>query len=69
MKKWKKDIGNDALKFAELAKQVSKCPSGKSNGGHLGKFKLGDMVPPFDKALFSPKNDVGQVIGTYYDVR
>jgi peptidyl-prolyl cis-trans isomerase C len=69
MKKWKKDIGNDALKFAELAKQVSKCPSGKSNGGHLGKFKLGDMVPPFDKAVFSPKNDVGQVIGTYYDVR
>jgi peptidyl-prolyl cis-trans isomerase C len=64
MKRWKEELGNDAKKFAQLAKEVSVCPSGKSNGGHLGKFKLGDMVPPFDKAVFSPKNDVGQVIGT-----
>jgi hypothetical protein len=28
-----------------LAKMHSKCPSGKSAGGKLGKFKPGMMVP------------------------
>lgn len=29
LRKWKKEIGNDAGKFAELAKRHSVCPSGK----------------------------------------
>lgn len=61
--KMKQEINNDKQKFAEYAKKFSTCPSGKSAGGSLGKFNMGAMVPPFDKAVFSPKNLVGEVIG------
>ena len=39
-------------KFEKLAKDFSKCPSGKS-GGALGEFNRGMMVKPFDDAAFS----------------
>lgn len=38
--------------FAEMAKQHSKCPSGRQ-GGDLGEFGPGQMVPEFDKVVFS----------------
>merc|ERR1711865_883824 len=38
--------------FAELAAKHSTCPSGKS-GGSLGEFGPGQMVPEFDKVVFS----------------
>ncbi|MBY5922229.1 peptidylprolyl isomerase PpiC [Ferrimonas balearica] len=38
--------------FQTLAKKHSTCPSGKK-GGHLGEFRKGDMVPTFDKAVFT----------------
>lgn len=37
--------------FAVLAKKHSKCPSGKE-GGSLGTFGKGDMVPEFDRVVF-----------------
>jgi peptidyl-prolyl cis-trans isomerase C len=43
------DAGAD---FAELAKQHSTGPTGK-NGGDLGWFEAGQMVPPFAEALQS----------------
>ena len=46
--------------FAEAAKAVSKCPSGKK-GGELGEFSKGQMVPEFDKVVFNEK--VGVVHG------
>jgi peptidyl-prolyl cis-trans isomerase C len=46
-----------------LAKQHSKCPSGKSAGGKLGTFRPGEMVPPFNKAVFDKENKVGECIG------
>ncbi|MCP3944923.1 MAG: peptidylprolyl isomerase [Desulfobacteraceae bacterium] len=38
--------------FGELAKQHSKCPSG-SQGGDLGEFGPGQMVPEFDTVVFN----------------
>ena len=46
--------------FAEVARENSLCPSSR-NGGDLGEFGPGQMVPEFDKAVFS--SDVGVVIG------
>ena len=39
-------------KFQTLAKKYSSCPSAKK-GGDLGEFKKGQMVPQFDKAVFT----------------
>ncbi|EIC83560.1 peptidylprolyl isomerase PpiC [Serratia sp. M24T3] len=38
--------------FQELARKHSTCPS-KRDGGSLGEFRKGDMVPAFDKVVFS----------------
>ena len=38
--------------FAELAREHSKCPSGRK-GGDLGEFGPGQMVEEFDKVVFS----------------
>jgi len=41
--------------FAKLAKKLSLCPSGKKAGGDLGEVRPGQMVKPFDKAVFKGK--------------
>ena len=52
--------------FAELAKQHSGCPS-SANGGSLGTFGPGQMVPAFDKAAFSQKiGDIGEIVETNF---
>ena len=38
--------------FAENAKKHSTCPSSKQ-GGALGTFKQGQMVPAFDRVVFN----------------
>ncbi len=38
--------------FADMAKQHSTCPSG-GQGGDLGSFGRGQMVPEFDTAVFT----------------
>ena len=42
------------------AKEGSECPSA-AQGGTLGRFKRGAMVPKFDDVVFS--GEVGQVLG------
>lgn len=38
--------------FAALAREHSDCPSGQQ-GGDLGEFRPGQMVPEFDRVVFS----------------
>ena len=42
--------------FAEIAKEMSECPSGQK-GGSLGEFVPGQMVESFDKVVFSAEVD------------
>jgi len=63
LERMKKDVRGDYSKFQNLARKFSKCPSGKADGGRLGTFKPGMMVPAFDRAIFDKGNKVGEVIG------
>lgn len=38
--------------FAQQARKISQCPSGKQ-GGSLGSFGRGQMVPEFDRVVFN----------------
>ena len=46
--------------FGDMAKEHSDCPSGKDGGG-LGSFGPGQMVPEFDTVVFN--EEVGAVHG------
>ena len=47
----KSEIENGA-DFAQLAKENSSCPSSRE-GGELGSFGRGQMVPEFDEVVFT----------------
>ncbi|MBK8190603.1 MAG: peptidylprolyl isomerase [Vampirovibrionales bacterium] len=56
----------DGASFASVAERVSKCPSGKQ-GGDLGFFGRGQMVPEFDQAAFSqPVGELSEPIKTQF---
>jgi peptidyl-prolyl cis-trans isomerase C len=57
--KLKREIA-DGADFADKAREFSNCPSGKQ-GGALGEFGRGAMVPEFDAVVFSAP--VGEVQG------
>ena len=46
------DADEFAQLFADLAAEYSNCPSGVQNGGDLGTWERGRMVPEFDHAVF-----------------
>jgi peptidyl-prolyl cis-trans isomerase C len=46
--------------FGDTAKEHSQCPSG-AQGGDLGSFRPGQMVPEFDKAVFT--GEINTVMG------
>jgi parvulin-like peptidyl-prolyl isomerase len=53
-------------KFANIAKAVSLCPSGK-RGGDLGTFTRGKMVKEFENAAFSlGKGETSAVVKTKF---
>lgn len=52
------DIRAGKLSFEDAARQHSSCPSSE-NGGNLGEFTRGQMVPEFDTAVFSM--EVGEI--------
>ena len=53
-------IINGSVTFEDAAKEYSSCPS-NAQGGSLGEFGRGQMVPEFDQAAFAA--EVGAVIG------
>lgn len=55
-----KDITDGKISFEDAAKEHSSCPSSQ-NGGSLGEFGRGQMVPEFDSAVFSMKE--GEITG------
>ena len=53
-------------KFANIAKEVSLCPSGKL-GGDLGTFGRGAMVKEFENASFAlEKGQLSPLVKTKY---
>ena len=56
----KAQIENGDTTFEEAAQSYSQCPSG-NEGGNLGSFGKGAMVPEFDKVVFN--DEVGVVHG------
>jgi peptidyl-prolyl cis-trans isomerase C len=53
--------------FAQLAKQHSKDPGSKDQGGELGFFARGQMVPQFEEVAFNlKKGEVGQPFETQF---
>ena len=66
IKEIRERIVNDKADFAEEAKKHSDCPSG-AQGGSLGWFGRGMMVPEFDKAAFEmKKGEVSGVVTTEF---
>ncbi len=57
----KQVTGATPEKFAELAKQKSKDPGSAAQGGDLGFFGSGQMVKPFEEAVFAMK--AGEIRG------
>lgn len=56
----KSQIETGDATFEKVAAEFSQCPSGKQ-GGDLGSFGPGMMVPEFDKVVFN--EEVGKVHG------
>ena len=53
-------INAKEISFEDAARENSSCPSGQ-NGGSLGEFTRGQMVPEFDEACFTM--EVGEMRG------
>lgn len=57
---------NEGKSFEELARDFSLCPSSK-NGGDLGEFAKGRMIPAFEKALLQLKpGEVSGIVRTQF---
>ena len=53
--------------FAKLAKENSKDPGSKDQGGELGYFRRGQMVPQFEEVAFKlQKGEVGEPFQTQF---
>ena len=56
----------EGANFADLARKYSECPS-KVQGGDLGQFGRGQMVPIFEHAAFAlPVGSMSSIIPTQF---
>lgn len=61
-----KDEIKNGLDFSEAAAKYSTCPS-KGDGGNLGSFGRGQMVPEFEEAAFSlPIGELSDLVKTQF---
>lgn len=59
------DLKNGVM-FEDIAKEKSKCPSGK-HGGDLGVFNQGMMVKPFEDATLQlAKDEISPPVQTQF---
>lgn len=57
---------SEGKNFEDLARDYSLCPSSR-NGGDLGEFPKGRMVPAFEKALlFLKEGEISPVVKTQF---
>ena len=60
------DIKAGKIPFEDAAKQFSSCPSSE-NGGSLGEFTKGQMVPEFEAAAFTMSiGDISEPVKTQF---
>lgn len=52
------ELDGDTMRFGELARTHSRCPS-REQGGHLGRITRGQTTPEFERAL--PRLPVGEI--------
>lgn len=65
-KKIKAEIESGDISFEDAAKKYSTCPS-NAEGGNLGTFKRGMMVPEFEDAAFNAEiNQVTEPVQTQF---
>ena len=58
---------NNGADFAQLAKENSKDPGSKDDGGNLGYFGHGQMVPQFEEVVFKlKKGEVSDPVKTQF---
>ena len=63
----RKKLVADPAKFAEIAKKESDDVESGKNGGDLGAFAKGQMVPEFEKAAFAAKaGEITPVVKTQF---
>lgn len=57
----------NARNFAQIAEKETQDPTGKDNGGDLGWFSPGRMVPEFDEVAFKlKKGEISQPVKTQF---
>jgi peptidyl-prolyl cis-trans isomerase D len=57
----------NAKNFGDIAKKETEDPTGKANGGDLGWFSAGRMVPEFEKVAFGmKKGEISEPVKTQF---
>ncbi|MCF7920458.1 MAG: peptidylprolyl isomerase [Candidatus Cloacimonetes bacterium] len=62
----REQIVNNEITFEDAARDFSSCPS-KENGGNLGEYAKGQMVPEYDEVAFNlPIGEISEPVKTQF---